>query len=121
MLFCIVLSIIGTIYPIEIYAGTFANNLGYAYFLLSLIATMILVAVYLFVFKPDRNIMMNFSPVETIFFWITVIYSFYRGFQFKTGLENGLSTTSSTLMGMLAIFLQMNFDIWVAINNLSQK
>jgi hypothetical protein len=114
---CCVFSLYGNVFPQKIIAGSTINNIGWLLCLISLFATGILTAIYYISFRLNRDVIFNFSSIQTVVFWITVLYLAYRMFFFTNILENSLTTTSTTLMVFMALAINNNFLILVATSN----
>ncbi len=74
MAFGIIINIVGFVFPEKIYSGELLNNVAFTFMKISVPITLILYAVGYLIWKPDRDVMLNFSTLQTIIFWVIIAY-----------------------------------------------
>lgn len=120
----VLLSIIGLYYPKKIVASSTINILGYTFVIFSIAVGIILSLVYYLIFKPEKDfftILTNYSVVQSIFFWIFLVYFFGTLFLINGNLENGLTTTSGKLLLFLGLSMNWSYYLLVSTINILKK
>ena len=125
MAFGIIISIVGFVFPEKIYSGELLNNAAFTFLKISVPINLILCAVGYMIWKPDRDMMLNFSTLQTIIFWMIIAYIItlnildYCGVIKGPSVGPGSASTPATLLITLGICnIYWGFSLLVITTNI---